>query len=82
MSNAAVPARLPFWQRLFFAIPVLGWIAKEVAYGDPENIWYAIIAGVSAWGCAIPLFGLPGFYLPALAMVPIIWVVLILITLG
>lgn len=35
-----------------------------------------------AWGGAIALWGLPGLYLPALALVPVIWIVLLLISFG
>ncbi|SDD94855.1 hypothetical protein [Ruegeria marina] len=82
MSAIDLPRNLPLGQRLLFAIPLLGRIAKEVAYGDKDNIYYAIAAGLSLWGCAIMLFGLPGLYLPALAMVPVMWIILILISRG
>ncbi len=80
MTAASIPARLPFWQRLFFAIPVLGWVARDLAFGDKSNVWYALIGFISLWlSCAL-LFGAPGLYIPALAMVPVIFVTLIVIT--
>ncbi len=75
-----MPKNLPLYQRLFFAIPVIGWIARDLLFGDKNNIWFAIIAFVSLWGSAALTFGLPGLYLPALALVPVIFTVLILIT--
>lgn len=80
MTLAAAPQPMPFWQRLFFAIPVIGWVARDLLFGDKDNIWFALIAFFSLWACAVLTFGLPGLYLPALAMVPIMFVVLILIT--
>jgi hypothetical protein len=75
------PARkLPLWQRLFFAIPVIGWVAKDLIFGDKNNIWFAIIGFVSLWLCSALTFGLPGLYLPAVAMVPVIFVLLLFIT--
>lgn len=72
--------KLPLWQRLFFAIPVIGWVAKDLIFGDKNNIWFAIVGFVSLWMCSALTFGLPGLYLPAVAMVPVIFALLILIT--
>ncbi|QFT81570.1 hypothetical protein FIU89_13175 [Roseovarius sp. THAF27] len=33
-----------------------------------------------AWGGAIVLWGVPGLYLPALALVPVIWLFLLIIS--
>lgn len=80
MTLVTAPKRLPFWQRTFFAIPVLGWIARDLLFGDKNNIWFAIIGFVSLWLSAALTFGLPGLYLPALALVPVMFVVLVIIT--
>lgn len=80
MTLSTTPMRLPFWQRLFFAIPVLGWVAKDLLFGDKNNVWFALIMFVSLWLSSGLVFGLPGLYLPALAMVPIVFVLLIWIT--
>lgn len=77
-----LPDRLPLWQRILFAIPLFGRISKEVAYGDEENFFYALIILISLWGCSILLFGLPGLYLPAVAMVPVMFAILIAISRG
>lgn len=82
MSIATSLPNMPIWQRLFYAIPVIGWIARDVVFGDKNNIWFALITFFSAWMCSALIFGLPGLYIPALAMVPIIFVCLILITWG
>ena len=80
MTLASTPTRLPLWQRLFFAVPVIGWIAKDLVFGDKNNIWFALIAFVSLWLSSALVFGLPGLYVPALALVPVIFVVLLFIT--
>ncbi|MEP2715614.1 hypothetical protein [Pseudophaeobacter sp.] len=77
-----LPDRLPLWQRILFAIPLLGRISKEVAYGDEENFIYALVILVCLWGCSILLFGLPGLYLPAVALVPVMFILLIAISRG
>jgi hypothetical protein len=78
---SAVPAPT-FAQRLLFAIPVIGWVARDLMFGDKNNIWFALIGFVSLWMSSALVFGLPGLYIPALLMVPVIFTVLILITWG
>lgn len=80
MSLATPIPRLSLLQRIFFAIPVIGWVARDLMFGDKNNIWFAIIGFFSLWMSAALTFGLPGLYLPALALVPIMFVVLICIT--
>lgn len=82
MTAYTLPPRLSLSQRLLFAVPVLGRIAKEVTYGDADNIYYALASFVSAWGCAVLLFGLPGLYIPALLLVPVVMGLLVAISRG
>ena len=82
MTTLSLPARLPLWQRTLFAVPVLGRVSKEIAYGPAENFAYALAAFVCLWGCLIMLFGIPGLYLPAVALVPVMFTLLILISRG
>ncbi|WP_227267355.1 hypothetical protein [Roseobacter weihaiensis] len=82
MTLAATPTPMPFWQRLFFAVPVVGWIAKDLLFGDKNNVWFALIGFVSLWLSSALVFGLPGLYLPAVMLVPVIFVLLLLITRG
>ncbi len=37
---------------------------------------------IAGWGTSIVLWGIPGLYIPALALVPVMWVVLLLISRG
>ena len=82
MSAYTLPQRLTLAQRILFAVPILGRIIKEVAYGPRENIYYALATFASLWASAVMLFGLPALYLPAVAMVPVMFAVLITITRG
>lgn len=41
-----------------------------------------VIAALAAWGLAVFTWGLPGLYIPALALVPVVWVALLLISFG
>lgn len=82
MSLTDYPRRRPLWQRLLFLVPVIGWVARDLMFGDKDTIWYALAAFVSLWLSLTLLFGLPGLYLPALALVPVIFVFLVLISFG
>lgn len=77
---SSVPANLPLWQRFFYAIPVIGWIARDLIFGDKNNFWFALIMFVSLWMISALTFGLPGLYIPAVALVPIIFTILMFIT--
>lgn len=82
MTLIATPKLMPLWQRMFYAIPVIGWIAKDLMFGDKNNVWFALIGFVSLWLSSALVFGLPGLYIPALMLVPVVFVVLFLITKG
>ena len=50
---------------------------------SPESIAFAgVFAFIALWALSVITFGMPGLYIPALAMVPVIWAVLITITIG
>ncbi|MFP3382080.1 MULTISPECIES: hypothetical protein [Tritonibacter] len=82
MTAYTLPPKLTTFERIVFRLPVLGRIWKEVSYGDEGNIYYALATFFSLWGILVMLFGLPGLYLPAVALVPIMFVILILISRG
>lgn len=73
---------LPLAQRFVFSLPVLGWMLKDVFYGDRDNIWYFLFTLVAVWALAIWFFGYPAFIFPVLAMVPTMFVILLMITRG
>jgi len=82
MTAYTLPPQLSTFERIIFRMPLLGRIWKEVSYGDAGNIYYALATFFSLWGILVMLFGLPGLYLPALALVPVMFVILILISRG
>lgn len=69
-------------KRRFYAIPVVGWIARDVTEGDEDNIWYLLGGLLSLWGIAVLTWGLPALYLPAVALAPLCLVALVALTLG
>ena len=73
---------LPMGERLVYAVPVLGWMLKDVVHGARDNIYYFLFAVLALWGIAIFAFGYAALILPLLALLPVVFVTLILITLG
>ncbi|MBI1219245.1 MAG: hypothetical protein GC186_11920 [Rhodobacteraceae bacterium] len=66
----------------FYALPVLGWIARDVATKDDDNIWYALVIFLTCVVLAVQTWGLVALSMTALGMVPIMFILLIRITLG
>jgi hypothetical protein len=71
-----------FARRWYFHIPVLGWIARDLARDFHGNIWYAIVMLVSLVAIAVMTWGLPALGLVSLACVPVMFVLLIALTRG
>lgn len=46
------------------------------------KIMVAILLLLVAWGMAIFVWGVPGLYIPAVALVPVIWIALITMAAG
>ncbi|KAA0912085.1 hypothetical protein [Aquicoccus porphyridii] len=47
-----------------------------------KKILLALVVILAAWGAAIFKWGVPGLYIPALASVPLIYLVLIIVARG
>lgn len=56
---------------LFYGIPLIGWIARDVVFGDKDNIWYALAILATNWMFAIMTWGYAAIIIPYLAMVPV-----------
>lgn len=67
---------------LIYRIPLIGALAREWAEGDPDFPLVFAVTLILVWACAVAIWGLPALYLPAVAAVPVMFVFLILITLG
>lgn len=74
--------RLPLHERMIYAIPLIGWMLKDVVYGDSDNIYYFIASLVMGWILAIIAFGYPAVIIPALALVPTIFIALLIVSRG
>ena len=67
--------------RSLCAVPVFGWIARDIARG-PDNIRYALVILLTVLVPAVKTWGLVALSLTALAAVPMMFVLLIAITEG
>ncbi|REC58976.1 hypothetical protein DRV84_01795 [Rhodosalinus sediminis] len=82
MSVTERPQRPSPARRAFYAVPVIGWIARDLAEGGSDNIYYLLVAVLSLWAIAVMTWGLPALTLTAVALVPAIMATLVLLTIG
>ena len=68
--------------KAIFHIPVFGWMLREAALGPAATKVLFLANCVLMWILAIVCFGYPAIIIPALCIVPTMFVVLILITKG
>ncbi|MBU2993607.1 hypothetical protein Q4555_12790 [Octadecabacter sp. 1_MG-2023] len=66
-----LPPALPFHQRAFYSIPLLGWLARDVAFGDADNIYYFLIILATFIVLATATWGLPALVMICLVFVPL-----------
>jgi len=71
----------PLALRLLHAVPFLGQIARDIAK-DKDSIYYALTILLTVVVLAVNTWGLVALTMTALAMVPVIFVLLIAITQG
>ena len=76
-----LPARPPLALRLLYAVPLLGIIARDISNGV-DNVFYALMIFVTLIVLAVNVWGVVALAMTALAMVPVMFVLLILITRG
>ncbi|MFN3642126.1 MAG: hypothetical protein ACK4TB_04285 [Gemmobacter sp.] len=75
------PDPAPLWWRAIRAIPVIGWIVRDIER-DFGNFWYLLVAGFSLLVIAVATWGVQILALVALCAVPVMFVILVLLTRG
>lgn len=65
-----------------YRVPVLGWMLKEAVQGPATAKVLFVLNLLMIWLLAILTFGYPAIILPALVAVPLMFVLLVLITMG
>ncbi len=77
MTDTPVPPR-----RIWHRVPVLGWFARDLEHDFFGNIGYFLIIVLTALILAVKWWGLVAIGLTALATVPVMFTILILISRG
>lgn len=55
----------------------------ETKKSSPDTIILLVtLLALAAWGASVFFFGIPGLYIPALALVPVMYTILIIISRG
>ncbi|MFN4208144.1 MAG: hypothetical protein ACK4HG_17255 [Agrobacterium albertimagni] len=67
---------------MIYRVPLFGWMLREAIYGPTTAKVLFVVNLLLLWLLAIIAFGYPAIILPALAAVPTMFVVLLLITKG
>ncbi|ATN36027.1 hypothetical protein ACO34A_19715 [Rhizobium sp. ACO-34A] len=68
--------------KMIYHVPVFGWMLKEAVTGSTTAKVLFIVNLLLVWLLAIIMFGYPAIIIPALAAVPTMFVILILIMKG
>lgn len=79
MADTTPAAFAPRW---YHRIPVLGLFARDLESDFEGNIGYFVLALVSLTGIAVLTWGLPALAMIALALVPVCFLLIFLITWG
>ncbi|MBT8412057.1 MAG: hypothetical protein KJP02_09705 [Octadecabacter sp.] len=74
-----LPPSLPLAKRAFYSIPVVGWLARDVMYGDHDNIYYLLVIIATAVIISFSIWGLPALVIKALIAVPFYMLFLIVV---
>ncbi|MGE8106399.1 hypothetical protein ACQKP1_22165 [Allorhizobium sp. NPDC080224] len=67
---------------MIYRVPLFDWMLREAIYGPTSAKVLFVVNLLLLWLLAIIAFGYPAIILPALAAVPTMFVVLLLITKG
>ena len=67
--------------RTLRALPVIGWIARDMSKGV-DNVFYALMILLTAVVLAVQVWGLVALVMTALVAVPVMFVILIRLTIG
>ncbi|MDN5788913.1 hypothetical protein [Pseudorhodobacter sp.] len=73
--------RQPHRPRLIHQLPILGTVWRDIAR-EPDSIYYALVILLTALVLAVKTWGIVALALSALALVPVVFTCLLLITRG
>ena len=79
MTDSVPPS---FRRRMFYKIPILGWTARDINEKGDDNLLWGLATVPLLWACLAMTFGYPGIIIPALILVPVIFLYLVLVSWG
>lgn len=79
MSLAAQPTQPNFAARMFYALPIIGFVARDIGR-DINMVFYVLLILTTLMVFAIKIWGIAALVLAYLAIVPVIFALLIWIT--
>ena len=79
MTTKTLPS---FRRRLLYKVPILGWTARDINEKGEENLLWGLATVPLLWACLGLTFGYPGIIIPALVLVPIIFLYLVIVSWG
>lgn len=82
MTTTENPAQATLAQRFSSRSAEVLSTLKAALISPIAFIYYAVLVFVAIWATLVVLFGIPGLYLPAVALVPVIYLLLIIISRG
>lgn len=82
MTTTANPTQATLAQRFSSRGAEILRTLKAALVSPIAFIYYAVLVFVAIWATLVVLFGIPGLYLPAVALVPVIYLLLIIISRG
>jgi len=68
--------------KLLHAIPIIGWCLRDLQTGGASAFTYFLVNCGLLWIFSAVFFGYPGIIIPALSVVPVMFVLLLLLTRG
>ena len=68
--------------RMFYAIPLLGWMFRDAARGSDESRLWFMLNMVMLWILSGVAFGYPGIIVPAIAAAVLTLTTLVVMTAG
>ena len=77
MTDATITSTSPLYD-----LPIFGWIARQIAEDTDARIWAVLVLVVLLVAAAVATWGVVALGLIALSLVPVIYAVLLLLTVG
>lgn len=65
-----IPPETPWYHRILLQVPVFGWIARDVLFGDRDNVLYFAAIVATVWILAVARWGVLVLLIPFTLAIP------------